>query len=86
MKIILELAHFDIGSALAVAIASVVGVLMFVLGLIGIFKGNTKACKIIAVIVCILSAAAFIMGALNLSFQTQMLVQALLAWIYFDCN
>ena len=40
---------------------------------------------VLAVIVCVLSAANFITGLLGLSFQTQMLVQALLAWVYFDC-
>ena len=86
VRVLLELADLDLGSAVAVAIASVVGVLMFVLGLMGLFKAKIETCRIIAVIVCILSAAAFLMGLLALSFQTQMLVQALLAWIYFDCT
>ena len=86
VRVLLELADLDLGSAVAVAIASGVGVLMFVLGLMGLFKAKIETCRIIAVIVCILSAAAFLMGLLGLSFQTQMLVQALLAWIYFDCT
>ena len=86
VRVLLELADLDLGSGVAVAIASVVGVLMFVLGLMGLFKAKIETCRIIAVIVCILSAAAFLMGLLGLSFQTQMLVQALLAWIYFDCT
>ncbi len=86
VRVLLELADLDLGSAIAVAISSVVGVLMFVLGLMGLLKAKIEACRVIAVIVCILSAAAFLMGLLGLSFQTQMLVQALLAWIYFDCT
>ena len=86
VRVLLELADLDLGSAVAVAIASVVGVLMFVLGLMVLFKAKIEICSFIAVLVCILSAAAFLMGLLGLSFQTQMLVQALLAWIYFDCT
>ena len=63
-----------------------VGVLMFITGVMGLFKVKIQACRIMAVIVCVLSAATFITGLLSLSFQTQLLVQALLAWIYFDCN
>lgn len=62
------------------------GVLMFVLGILGLFKGSMKVCRIIAVVVCVLSAASFIMSVLggSLSGLTTTLVWALLAWIYFD--
>ncbi len=76
-----SLLDFDIAGILACA----VGVLMFITGIMGLFKIKIQACRIMAVIVCVLSAANFITGLLGLSFQTQMLVQALLAWVYFDC-
>ena len=61
-----------------------VGVLMFITGVMSLFKAKIQACRVMAVIVGVLSAATFITGLLSLDFQTQMLVQALLAWIYFD--
>ena len=76
-----SLLDFDIAGILACA----VGVLMFITGIMGLLKAKPQVCKILAVIVCVLSAANFITGLLGLSFQTQMLVQALLAWVYFDC-
>ena len=86
VRILLEIADLDLGNALAVALASVVGVLMFITGIVGLCKVNITVCRVLAVIVCILSAATFITGLLALNFQTQMLVQALLAWVYFDCT
>ncbi len=62
------------------------GVLMFITGIAGLFKAKITVCRALAVIVCVLSAANFIVGITSLSFQTQMLVQALLAWVYFDCT
>ena len=73
---------FDIGGILSCA----VGVLMFVTGLLGIFKARGIVCKVFAIIICILSAANFINALLVPTFATQMLVQALLAWVFFDCN
>ena len=62
------------------------GVLMFVLGILGLFKGSMKACRTIAVIVCILSAASFVITLVggSLAGLTTTLVWALLAWVYFD--
>ena len=64
------------------------GVLMFVLGILGLFKASIKACRVIAVIVCVLSAASFVMSVLggSLAGITTTLVWALLAWIYFDLS
>ena len=76
------LLDFEIGGVLSCAL----GLLMFIMGVVGLCKVRANVCKVLAVIVCILSAASFIMGLLSLSFGTQMLVQALLAWVYFDCN
>ena len=86
VRILLEVADLDLGNALTVALASAVGVLMFITGIVGLCKVNINVCRVLAVIVCILSAATFITGLLGLTFQTQMLVQALFAWIYFDCT
>lgn len=67
-------------------LSSATGLLMFTTGIMGIFKVKINVCRVLAIIVCVLSAANFITGLLALSFQTQMLVQALLAWVYFDCT
>ena len=76
------LMDLEIGGILSCA----VGVLMFITGIMGLFKVKKEACRVMAVIVCVLSAANFITALLGLTFQTQMLVQALLAWVYFDCT
>ena len=76
------LLDLEIGGIISCAL----GLLMFITGVVGLCKVKTDVCKVLAVIVCILSAASFIMGLMSLNFGTQMLVQALLAWVYFDCN
>ena len=80
IRAIASLLDFDIAGVLSCAL----GILMFVMGVIGLCKVGIKVCRAFAVIVCILSAASFIMGLLSFSFYTPMLVQALLAWVYFD--
>ncbi|MBQ8140830.1 MAG: hypothetical protein IJ038_03940 [Clostridia bacterium] len=76
------LLDLEIGGILSCAL----GLVMFITGIVGLCKVKADVCRVLAIIVCILSAASFIMGLLSLSFQTQMLVQALLAWVYFDCT
>lgn len=76
------LLDFDILGIMSCAL----GVLMFITGIVGLCKVKKEVCRVLAVIVCVLSAATFITGVMSLSFQTQMLVQALLAWVYFDCT
>lgn len=77
-----SLLEFDIEGVLSCSL----GVLMFVLGILGLFKGSMKACRMIAVIVCVLSAASFIISVVggSLAGLTTTLVWALLAWVYFD--
>ena len=77
-----SLLSLDLGGVIACSL----GVLMFVLGVLGLFKGSIKACRVIAVIVCMLSAASFVMTLLggSLGGITTTLVWALLAWVYFD--
>ena len=68
----------------------VLGVLMFVLGILGVFGSSLKLCKIIAVIVCLLSMTIFVITVFT--FDLAMILSgiittfswALLAWIYFD--
>ncbi len=73
-------------------IGCVLGVLMFVLGIMGIAHANLSACRVIAVIVCVLAIASFVMTTLTFSISaiiggiTTTLVWALLAWIYFDLS
>lgn len=77
-----SLLDFDLGGVLSCSL----GVLMFVLGILGLFKASMKACRVIAVIVCVLSATSFIMSVVggSLSGITTTLVWALLSWMYFD--
>lgn len=69
---------------------SVLGIFMFVLGIMGISKASMKACRIIAVIVCVLAVASFVMTVFTFDFKailggiTTTFVWALLAWVYFD--
>lgn len=79
-----SLLELDLGGVLSCSL----GVLMFVLGILGLFKASIKACRVIAVIVCVLSAASFIMSVVNgsLAGLTTTLVWAILAWIYFDLS
>lgn len=69
---------------------SVLGILMFGLGLLGIANKSPKACKILAVVVCLLAIASFVLTVLTFDFNlilsgiTTTFVWALLAWIYFD--
>ena len=68
----------------------VLGILMFVLGIMGISNATLKNCKIVAVIVCILAIASFVMTVFTFNIAaivggvTTTFVWALLAWIYFD--
>ena len=69
---------------------SVLGVLMFVLGIMGIVNKTPKACKLLAVIVCLLAIASFVLTVFTFDFHiilggiTTTFVWALLSWIYFD--
>lgn len=70
----------------------VLGVLMFVLGILGVSGSSLKACRIIAVIVCVLAVASFVMTVFTFNLSailggiTTTFVWALLAWIYFDLS
>lgn len=68
----------------------VLGVLMFILGILGVFGSSLKVCRVIAVIVCLLSITIFVITvftfdlAIILGGITTTFAWALLAWIYFD--
>ena len=62
------------------------GILMFITGILGILHTKIKVCRILGVIICILSALKFALALASGTFAVDCLVQALLAWIYFDCT
>ena len=81
---------FDADFEAVLGINSVLGILMFVLGIMGVSKASPKACKVLAVVVCLLAIASFVLAVFTfepkviLNGVTTTFVWALLAWIYFD--
>ncbi len=76
--------------SLSIGIATVLGILMFVTGIIS-FCGKMVACRVLGVIICILSTAMFIMSLPSctlsqLQVPAMYLCQALLAWLFFDLS
>ncbi len=84
VPVVTELMALQIGSAVMIALSSAVAILMLVMGLLGLFGASIKVLRVLAVIVCVLCAANFVMALAGGSFPLELLVQALLAWIYFD--
>ena len=80
----------DLNFEALLALDCVLGVLMFILGVMGISKSSIKACRIVAVLVCVLAIASFVMTVFSFNIAaiagaiTTTFVWALLAWIYFD--
>ena len=62
------------------------GIIMFITGILGLLKTQIKVCRVLGIIICVLSALQFALSLAGGAFAVQMLVQALLAWIYFDCT
>ena len=62
------------------------GLLMFAMGIFGFIRSQITVCRVLGVIVCILSAINFAAALVGGAFDVQSLVTALLAWIYFDCT
>lgn len=79
---------FDGGieSFLSFILSALLGVLMFVTGVLGLLKTKISVCRVLGVFICVLAGANFITGLLNSGFQTMMLVEAILGFVYFDCN
>ena len=67
----------------------ILGVLMFVLGIMGISDASIKVCKFVAVVVCALAVTSFVMTVMTFSLPailggvTTTFVWALLAWVFF---
>lgn len=75
---------------LNLSIATVLGVLMFVTGIIS-FCGKMVACRVLGVIICILSVVLFVLSLPSCTLSTLQgpalyLTQALLAWLFFDLS
>lgn len=80
------LVSFDLN----IGIATLLGILMFITGIVS-FCGKMVACRVLGVIICILSTAMFVLslpsatlGALQA--PALYLTQALLAWLFFDLS
>ena len=67
----------------------ILGVLMFVLGIMGISNSSIKMCKFVAIVVCALAVTSFVMTVLTFSMPailggiTTTFVWALLSWVFF---
>ena len=59
-------------------LACTLGILMFVMGMFGLFGAKIKVCRILGVIVCILCAVNFLLALSGGAFVVNFLVQALL--------
>ena len=75
---------------LDLSIATILGVLMFVTGIIS-FCGKMVACRVLGVIICILSVVLFVLSLPSYTLSTLQgpalyLTQALLAWLFFDLS
>lgn len=75
-----------IGLDLSVVLGCALGILMFTTGICGLFGVKIKICRILGVLVCLLSVIKFALALAGGTFDVQSMVQALLAWIYFDCT
>lgn len=66
------------------------GVTMFVLGIMGLFRVQVKACRVMSVIVCafaVYNIVVMVLGGTILSTaMIPYLTLALLSWLYFDCQ
>ena len=76
------LLELDLGGVLVCAL----GIIMFITGIFGLFRAQIKICRVLGVIICVLSALEFALALAGGAFLVDSLVQALLAWIYFDCT
>lgn len=71
---------------LAGVLASALGVVMFITGIFGLLKTKLKVCRVLGIIICVLSSMIFALGLADGRFDVNVLIQALLAWIYYDCT
>ena len=82
--------HADFEAVLG--LNSILGILMFVLGIMGISKSTMKACRVIAVLVFFLAMTSFVLSIMSFEFDaiingiTTTFVWAILAWVFFDIS
>ena len=71
-------------------VAVAFGVTMFVLGIMGLFRVQVKACRVMSVIVCAFAVYQIVViilgGTLLSTAMIPYLTLALLSWLYFDCQ
>ena len=75
---------------LNIGIATALGILMFVTGVVSFCK-KMVACRVLGVIVCLLSVAMFVLSLPSATLGSLQgpalyLTQALLAWLFFDLS
>ena len=75
---------------LNIGIATALGILMFITGIIS-FCGKMVACRVLGVIICILSVIMFVLSLPSATLSALQapalyLTQALLAWLFFDLS
>ena len=75
---------------LNIGIAAALGILMFITGIMSLC-GKIIACRILGVVICILSCIMLIMTLPSCTLSTLQapalyLTQALLAWLFFDLS
>ena len=85
LPVLRSLSAFEIGDAVTLALGSAVAMIMLITGLFGLFGASIKVVRVLAVIICILCATKFALTLVGGAFALELLIQALLAWIYFDC-
>ena len=67
----------------------ILGVLMFVLGIMGISNSSIKICRFVAVVVCALAVTSFVLTVMTFELPailggiTTTFVWALLSWLFF---
>lgn len=85
---VLTAAQLLLGGDINGVVGSALAIFMFLVGLLGILRVNIKVTRVFAVIVCVLAGASAIMAALAFEIKGAVfpLIEALLAWIYFDIS
>ena len=77
VPVVEALSALELGNALSLVLASAVAILMLLTGLFGLFGASIKVVRTLAVIVCVLSAAKFVLALAGGSFPLELLVPAI---------
>ncbi len=67
-------------------LGSALGVLMFITGIFGLLRTKVKVCRVLGIFICVFSAVVFALSLSHGRIDVNSLIQALLAWIYYDCT